>query len=63
MGVAALPPAYSSTLNPGGAMGHASLGRLIRLGPLSTDSLAKGLGRSAAVILRIVPGFCWLQSA
>src|ERR1700739_4449173 len=56
------PPAYNSTLNPAGATGHAFSGRATTSGPFSADSVAYGCGRSAAVILRVVPGFSYRKS-
>ena len=53
------PVAYSSTLNPLGACGQALAGRATTLGPLSTDFLGRGAGRSAAVRWRRVPGDSW----
>ena len=52
------PESYSSTLNPAGAIGQASVGRGTSVGPFPADSVAKGLGRSVTVSLRRVPGFC-----
>ena len=52
----ASPSAYSSTLNPAGACGQASLGRLTTRGGLSADLVARGGGRSAGVILMRLPG-------
>src|SRR5580704_6887621 len=57
------PPAYSETLNPGGATGQAFSGRATILGCARTDSAGFGSGRSDIEIFRNVPGFSWLQSA
>src|SRR5580704_10629573 len=50
------PVAYCCTVNPAGAFGHASRGRLTMRGPLFDDSVRYGAGRSCTVILRTVPG-------
>src|SRR5277367_3622693 len=49
-------PAYSSTLKPAGAFGHASSGRFVGGGPLSTLFVANGAGRSATVSFLRTPG-------
>ena len=63
LGVLADGQSHSSTLNPWGACGHASWGLGIMFagpfGPLSTEGVAKGAGRSATESLRRVPGFSW----
>src|SRR5689334_14343146 len=50
------PPANALTVKPGGALGRAPSGRGAQRGPLSTDSVLNGGGRSATVILRRTPG-------
>src|SRR5439155_310583 len=54
--------ANNSTLKPAGTFGHASFGRFTWIGPLSADSVAKAVGRSATVILRRTPGASCVQS-
>src|SRR4029077_2760350 len=53
---------YNSTLNPGRALGIAPAGRGTSLPKLAEDLVANGLGRSATVILRNVPGLRFTES-
>ena len=45
-----------STLKPGSVFGHTSAGRGTTFGALPAEGVAYGSGRSATVILRVVPG-------
>src|SRR5229473_3355814 len=56
------PPRNSSTLKPSGTCGQASAGRLTSFGPLTTESVAKGFGKSAMVTRRRTPGRSVVQS-
>src|SRR6266852_4830568 len=56
------PLRNSSTLKPSGTRGQASAGRLTSFGPLTTESVAKGFGKSAMVTRRRTPGRSVVQS-
>src|SRR5438270_13682960 len=57
------PLANSWILKPAGTRSCAPAGRRTTRGPLFTDFVAKGGGKSASVILWRTPGASWVQSA